>query len=59
MPACAADTAASLAIGGGMNMTATSAPTVRTASAVEAKIGTPTCVSPARFGLMPATTLVP
>ncbi len=59
MPACAADTAASFAIGGGMNMTATSPPTLPTASAVVAKIGTPTWVSPARFGLTPATTLVP
>ncbi len=41
-PASAADTAASFAIGGGMNMTATSPPTALTASAVEANTGTPT-----------------
>ena len=58
-PASQADTAASRAIGGGMNMTATSVPTAATASAVVAKIGTPTCISPARLGLMPPTTLVP
>ena len=57
--ASAAETAASLAIGGGMNITATSAPTLAAASAVVAKIGTPTWFSPARLGLMPATTLVP
>src|SRR5262249_16914036 len=50
-----ADTPPSLAIGGGKNMTATSPPTFATASAVVAKIGTPTWISPSRLGLTPAT----
>ena len=59
MPASAVEIAASRAIGGGMNITATLAPVARTASFGEASTGTPPCVSPARFGLTPATTCVP
>ena len=59
IPASIADTAASRAVAGGMNMTATSPPVSRTASAVEPKIGTSQCRPPARFGLTPPTTCVP
>ena len=58
-PASIASSAAARAVAGGMNMTATSNGVSRIASPAVANTGTPQCTAPARFGLTPATTLVP
>ena len=50
---------ASAANWGGTEMKDASAPVASTASATVAKTGIPSISSPPRFGLVPATTLVP
>ena len=58
-PPSAASITAARTPGAGMKMHDAVAPVSFTASATEAKIGMPSTSSPAFFGLVPATTLVP
>ena len=59
MPPSAASITASRTPGAGMKMHEPVAPVAFTASAADAKIGTPSTSVPAFFGLVPATTWVP